>query len=131
MEEIKEKETEEKIEQKEERKTFYSEIKEQIDGLFEHNQSEKYLEDMIPDSKWVKVEFEDSGDYYVFGLIYKDDQLVYICYGVPGVWQASPPKQLSGYPVWLPLDENRRDGFGYWLTYQDAETGESVKAIIE
>lgn len=115
----------------EEKSTFYSEIKEQIEKLFKENKPEDYLEELIPSSKWVKVELEEGGDYYVFGLIYEGDELKYVCYGVPGIYQKTPPRELSGYPVWFPLDSEKREGFGYWLTYQDAGTGESIKAIVE
>ncbi len=130
-------EVEEKIEDKEEKVEhevtldFYNDIKSQVDVLFAENKAEEYLEQTIPNSKWVKVEFDESGDYYVFGLVYDEDVLKYVCYGVPGVHSLKPPKQLSGYPVWFPVDQDREDGFGYWLSYQDAGTGESVKAIIE
>ncbi len=115
----------------EEKPSFYSEIKDQIEKLFNENKEEEYLEELIPNSKWVKVEVEDGGDYYVFGLLYEENKLRYVCYGVPGVYQKNPPRELSGYPVWFPLDEGRREGFGYWLTYQDADSGESIKAIVE
>lgn len=111
--------------------SFYDEIKPQVETLFEKNPAETYLMDMIPNSKWVKVEFDQGGDYYVFGMLYENDMLKYICYGVPGIYQKQPPKQLSGYPVWFPLDSRKREGFGYWLSYQDAGTGESIKAIVE
>ena len=77
------------------------------------------------------MEYEESGDYYVLGLIYEEDELKYVCYGVTGIYQKNPPRELSGYPVWFPLDKEKREGFGYWLTYQDAESGKSVKAIVE
>lgn len=109
---------------------FYQEMKQQIDSLFENNPNEDYLEQLIPDSKWVKVNIDSNGDYYVLGLIYEDDKLKYICYGVPGVYQKFPPRELSGYPIWFPLDENKPEGFGYWLSYQDADSGESVKAVV-
>ena len=115
----------------EEQKTFFEEIRSQVDNLFEKNPTEEYLQELIPNSKWVKVEFENGGDYYVFGLLYDGDALKYICYGVPGVYQKTPPKQLSGYPVWFPLDKEKNEGFGYWLSYQDAESGESIKAVVE
>jgi len=111
--------------------TFYAKLKEQIDRLFENNPEEEYLEKIIPNSKWVKVEYEKEGDYYVIGLVYENNNLSYLCYGVPGVYQKTPPKELSGYPIWLPLDSNKKEGFGYWLAYQNADTGESIKAIIE
>lgn len=121
----------EESQEKQDKLTFYQEIKAQIDKLFEKNPQEEYLENLLPNSKFVKVELEGGGDYYVFGLIYDEDKLKYICYGVPGVYQKNPPKELSGYPVWFPLDKTKTDGFGYWLTYQDAESGESIKAVVE
>ncbi len=111
--------------------SFYNKLKSQIDRLFENNPEEEYLEKIIPNSKWVKVEYEADGDYYVVGLVYENDNLSYLCYGIPGVYQKTPPKEIAGYPVWLPLDIDKREGFGYWLAYQNADTGESVKAIIE
>lgn len=109
---------------------FYMEMKPQLDDLFANNPSEDYLQDLLPNSKWVKVKTDEIGNYYVLGLIYEDENLKYICYGVPGVFQKNAPRELSGYPVWFPLDENKPQGFGYWLSYQDADSGESVKATI-
>ncbi len=111
--------------------SFYKELKPQIDNLFASNPSEEYLEKLIPQSKWVKVSVDESGNYYVLGLIYDEQKLLYICYGVPGVYQKNAPRQLSGYPVWFPLEESKPQGFGYWLSYQDAQSGESIKAIVE
>ncbi len=111
---------------------FIDDIKGQIDKIFENNPKENFLEEMIPSSKWVRVEFDDDGDYYILGLVYdENDNIKYICYGVPGIYQKTPPKQLSGFPVWFPLDVDKKESFGYWLTYQDAESGESIKAIVE
>ena len=109
---------------------FYLEMKPQLDEIFAHNPSEEYLQDLLPNSKWVKVKIDEEGNYYVLGLINEDDKLKYICYGVPGVYQKNAPRELSGYPVWFPLDENKPQGFGYWLSYQDADSGESVKATV-
>lgn len=109
---------------------FYSEIKSQIDDLFDNNPQEEYLAKMLPNSKWVKVKVDDYGNYYVIGLVYEENELKYICYGVPGVYQEIPPRQLSGFPVWFPLDEGNPQNFGYWLSYQDADSGESVKAVV-
>lgn len=109
---------------------FYLEMKPQLDDLFANNPSEDYLQELLPNSKWVKVKIDDNGNYYVLGLIYEEQKLKFICYGVPGVYQKDAPRELSGYPVWFPLDENKPQGFGYWLSYQDADSGESVKATV-
>ena len=106
-------------------------LKSAIDLLFKNNEKEEFLESLIPNSKWVKVEYEESGDYYILGLIYEQDELLYIVYGVPGIYQKMPPKEISGYPVWFPLDANKPESFGYWLSYQDAKTGENIKAVVE
>ena len=119
----------ENTEKKEKISNFYLEMKPHIDNLFDKNPAEEYLENIFKDSKFVKVKL-DEDNYYVVGLIYDDAQIKYICYGVPGVYQQNPPKELSGYPVWIPIDEDKPQDFGYWITYQDAVNGESVKAII-
>lgn len=111
--------------------TFFDEIKGQVETLFQKSDREEFLEGLIPNSKWVKVEYEESGDYYILGLIYDNDELQYVVYGVPGVYQKNPPKEISGYPIWFPLDKEKRESFGYWLSYQDARTGQSIKAVIE
>ncbi len=123
-------EKEEQPQQAEKEPMFFDKLKPQIDKLFEKNPVESNLQSLIPSSKWVKVEYEDDGDFYVFGLLYDEQENVkYVCYGIPAVFDQQPPKELSGFPIWLPL--NQQDGFGYWLTYQDASTGEPVKAIME
>ena len=107
------------------------EIKERVDDLFKNNSREEYLEEIIPNSKWVKVDFQEGGDYYILGLIYEDDEIEFVVYGVPGVYQKNPPKEIAGYPTWFPLDKTKPESFGYWLSYQDAKTGDSIKAMVE
>ena len=51
--------------------SFIGDIKGQIDDLFENNPKESFLEEMIPNSKWVRVEFDGEGDYYILGLAYE------------------------------------------------------------
>lgn len=111
---------------------FIDKLKPQIDKLFEKHPLEENLQKLIPASKWVKVEYEDDGDFFVFGLLYDEfDCVKYVCYGVPSVFDEAPPEELAGFPIWMPLDKENAKGFGYWLTYQDASTGEPIKAIID
>lgn len=110
-----------------EQATFFDGIKEQIDSLFGKYPDEEFLNDIIPNSKWVKIDYEQNGEYYVVGLMYEDDKIKYVCYGVPGMYSAEPPVELAGFSQWLPLDSTKPQGFGYWITYQDADTGENVK----
>ena len=86
------------------------------------------LSQIIPFSKWVKIDNEESGDYYVLGLIYEDDSVKYICYGVPAMYSNEPPKELKDCAQWLPIDSTKEKEYGYWITYQDAASGDNVKA---
>ena len=111
---------------------FLDRLRPQIDKMFEENPTETNLQELIPSSKWVKVEYEDDGDFYVLGLIYDEEQNIkYVCYGVPAVFEEEAPKELSGYPIWISLDRDDPKGFGYWLTYQDAITGQPIRAIMD
>ncbi len=106
--------------------TFFEAISEQVEDLFNSYPSEPNLEALIPNSKWVKIDYENNGNHYVLGLIYEDITLKYICYGVPGQYSATPPAELDGYSQWLPLNANEPENNGYWVVYQDALSGESV-----
>ena len=118
------------FEEKEENNIFYEEISGQLNSLFEKYQAEKTLENIISNSKWVRIDYEDSGMYYVVGLIYENEKVKYICYGVPGIWAENCPEELNGLAEWLPLDENDPHGKGYWISYQDATSGENIKIEV-
>ena len=109
---------------------FYDEIKEQIESLFSRYPEESFLNEIITNSKWIKVDYEDSGEYYVIGLIYDDGKIKYISYGIPGEYKIKPPRELSENAQWLPLDPNKPEDLGYWLTYQNAENGETVDVNV-
>ena len=107
-------------------KNFYEQVKSQIDELFEQYEPEQTLQDLLPNSKWVRVRYENSENFYVLGLIYEDNQIKYISYGLPADNPKTPPRDLQEYAQWLPIDTNNPDGKGYWLVYQSAESGESI-----
>ena len=112
--------------------SFLGSLRPQIDKLFADNPVDENLQQIIPSSKWARVDYGDEGDFYVFGLLYDESgEVKYVCYGVPAVYEEELPKSLSGYPIWLPLNQDKKEGFGYWLTYQDAVTGQPVKAILD
>lgn len=124
---------EDDISYKEEEKedTFFDGVKEQIESLFNKYPEDEILKQIIPDSKWVKIDYEDKGEYYVVGLLYEKGKIKYVCYGVPSTYSDEPPKELKGFASWLPIDANKEQGFGYWITYQDADSGENVKLDYE
>ena len=109
---------------------FYDEIKGQLSLLFERYPEETFLTEIIPNSKWVKVDYEDNGQYFVIGLLYENEKVEYVCYGMPGEFSTKPPRELGDLSQWLPLDPEKPNELGYWIMYQDAETGENVEIKI-
>ncbi len=104
---------------------FYFAVKPQIDEMFVCYPAEETLNAIVPNSKWVRVDADD--DYYVVGLLYDLEAPSFICYGVPAVQKAAPPRELADMCVWLPADLAQKDGKGYWVIYQSAVNGQIVK----
>lgn len=103
---------------------FYNLIHGQIDELFEMYPQDDILQRLIPNSRWVKIDYENNGKEYVLGLIFADEKIKYICYGVPGAYEKLPPEDLQKYSQWISINDENNDG--YWLMYQDADSGESI-----
>jgi len=112
-----------------EEQTFYEQVKQQISALFEKYEVDETLQQIIPNSKWIKVDYERKQEYYVLGLIYDDNNqnVVYISYGIPSTNSKVPPEDLKDYAQWLPKDFSNPEQAGYWIVYQDAITGETIK----
>ena len=105
----------------EEKTGYYLGISDRIDELFVVYPAEKGLSEAIPDSEWVKVNY-DGEDYYVVGRLKDNGKVRFLGYGVPGKESVKPPKAADGIAQWFPL--SGMDGYdGYWLFFQDAETG--------
>ncbi|MBQ7227526.1 MAG: hypothetical protein IJX05_03925 [Clostridia bacterium] len=104
--------------------SFYESVKDQLERLFSKNSRFERLERILPESKWIKIDYDESGKYYLVGVI--GNPVRYLCYGVPGDYSPTPPSDLVGYCQWLALDENDPSGKGFWIMYQDGVTGKSV-----
>ena len=109
--------------------SFYHQIKPQIDSLFVKYKNEELLESIISNSKWIKVEYENNEEFYVLGLVYNDDltMVEYISYGIPSQDNLNPPEELKEYAQWLPIDFDNQKYKGYWIVYQEAKNGETIK----
>ena len=104
---------------------FYERMKDEIDKILSKYPKEAALEEMIEDSKWVKISYGEGG-FYVFGVLYSGGKPKYICYGVPTKQSETPPQSMEGLASFLPASPEDTQG-GYWVMYQDAETGASIK----
>jgi hypothetical protein len=104
-----------------EKSGFYISISDKIDELFVVYPVEKSLSAVIPDSEWVKINY-DKDEFYVVGRLYENNKVAYLGYGVPGVEKVKPPKAAGNIASWMPVSD--LEGYeGYWLFFQDAETG--------
>ena len=108
--------------------SFYDKMKGEIEGLLAAYPEESALCALIEESKWVKINYGDD-KYYVFGVIYSEGNPQYLCYGVPTEGGANPPESMAGLASFLPANADGSGG-GYWVMYQDADTGASIKIDI-
>lgn len=102
---------------------YYDRVAEELEKVFRDHPSEEILNKNVPDSRWAKVPYGE-GRHYAVGVISSGGAPAYICYGVPGKYQSDPPKELKGYCSYMPLSLFDLTGEGYWMMFQDAETGE-------
>lgn len=100
---------------------FYGRMRGDIEKIFATYPKEEKLESAMEGSRWAKVPY-GSGKFYVFGVLSVEGSPRYVCYGVPSADGANPPASLAGCASFMPVD-----GGGYWIMYQDAGTGVSVK----
>ena len=101
-------------------------IKEQLDELFDRYPPEENLNRLVDNSYWVKINADYDNKYYVVGIIKNKQDIKYICYGVPGNYNIEPPIEMKDYSQWLPTDIKDPYTNGYWVMYQDADTGENI-----
>ena len=103
--------------------TFFEQISPSLNALLENNEEDLTLQELIENSKFAKIYYEDSQEFYSVGLIYEDGQEKYICFALPCTAGNPPPNNLAKYSQYLPVDDN----LGYYLMYQNADTGENVE----
>ena len=102
---------------------FYDKMRAEIEGLFSAYPPAEELCAAIDCSKWVKISYGDDS-FYVFGVIFSDGAPKYICYGIPAKDSAAPPASMRGLASFL--DVKTEHGEGFWIMYQDADTGASI-----
>ncbi|MDE6551079.1 MAG: hypothetical protein K2M44_06270 [Clostridia bacterium] len=102
---------------------FLDSVKDNLDKLFDTYPLDDELCAVTPSSRWVRVPTEDD-NYYVVGITEEEGNPRYLCYGIPDKDNSVPPKGHPECRDWLPIEE---DGRGYWMMYQDLDSGEIVK----
>lgn len=101
---------------------FYDKMRGEIEEIFATFPPFEELCAAVDGSKWAKISYGDDS-FYVFGVIYLNGAK-YICYGIPAKDSVAPPASMRGLASFLPLETEY--GVGFWVMYQDAQTGESI-----
>lgn len=100
---------------------FYERMRPDIEKIFSAYPKEPDLEKAMEGSRWAKISYGEN-KYYVFGVLSVEGVPRYVCYGVPSLNSENPPKSLENSASYMPVENG-----GYWIMYQDANTGVSVK----
>lgn len=101
---------------------FFNAVKEDIGVLFEKYPSHISLRNVIPNSKWVKINY-NKNNYYVVGVIGKEKLPLYIVYGVQGSLD-NKPSNLKNCRF-IPESLYQLNGKGYWCMFQNAKNGKT------
>ena len=107
---------------------FLNDIIYQLDEMFTRYPDDDVLKSIIPNSRFVRV---DANPSYVLGVIYEDNMMKYIAYGVPATYNSLPPSDLGQHYQWLPLNPNDVMSDGYFMIFQDALNGTLVEINFE
>lgn len=99
---------------------FYTQVRTQLDEIMRSYPEDAELQALVTDSRWVRVPVADD-DYYVVGVVSPLDRPRVICYGVPDADGKHPPECSNACRQWMELEKGGR---GYWMMYQDADSGE-------
>ena len=105
---------------------FYRNVRSRLEEIMTANPREEELEKLIPESKWVKV-FYDDEEYYVVGILSEAGEVTFLAYGVPGIEGIKPPKEAEELCDFLAIPGTV--GEGYWLMFQNAKNGDIMKSI--
>ena len=127
----------EKVESFKENQTFFNEedyyerqencylkIKDKLNNLLNSHQEFNELNSVFDESKFVKIQYDDTR-FYIVGAIYEKGDIKYVCYGVKGEYN-SMPKELDGYCRFVPKNCFDLYGDGYYLIFQDAKNGKII-----
>lgn len=98
---------------------YYNSVRRQICKVFLQFPPYYPLINKYPSSFFVKIDFPSSSKYFVLGVLQKDNQIKYICYGLPAEKEGVQDKDF----VFV-----RNNPVGFYMLFQDATTGQITVA---
>ena len=107
------------------KENYYQTVREKLDKILDSYERDYSLCSLIPNSNFVKINY-DKDRFYSVGIVYELGAIKYVCYAVMGNYLSSPP-ELSSYCEFIPLSPYNPLKDGYYVIFQNAQTGEIVK----
>ncbi len=98
--------------------TILNSITPQFKYIFENYNLNEELTNLIPNSKFVKI--NENSEEYSIGAIYEDENIKLICYAIKCNYNTPPPEELGKHYQWLPLDKEDPLSEGYYMVFQDS-----------
>ncbi len=102
--------------------TYYKEIKERIDEAFSRFPPDTRLKGSFPYSDWVRA--EDA----LLGIVYAEGMPRYLCVAVEK--RGDPPEEMKSNCSFVPAGPFSEEE-GFWVVFQDADTGAYVRVYDE
>lgn len=98
--------------------TYYDSVREKVEEAFAKFPKAEALSTAVTDSEWIHA----NGAY--LGIVYRNGQPRYLC--VAAEANGDPPEEMKENCVFVPKTPFTEDE-GYYVVFQDADTGEVVK----
>ncbi len=101
--------------------TYYNEVRERLEEAMKKFPSDGRLKGAFPHSDWVKT------DGALLGIVYEEGIPRYLCVAVER--KGEPPADMGERAVFVPAAPYSEEGF--WVVFQDADTGETVQVSMQ
>ena len=98
--------------------TYYNAVRERLEDAFRKYPADGRLKSAFPRSEWVK------GEGALLGIIYEEGRPRYLCVATEAA--GDPPEEMKENCVFVP-ETPFSDEKGFYVVFQDADTGEYVK----
>lgn len=105
------------------RDNYYAQIKNDLNKFFDTYPKNEELEKKVWGSKWVKI--QTDYDYSV-GVIFEDNKPSIIAYAIPYDDYNEIDMEKLEFGEWLQIGDSLEDKRGYFVYYQNAQTGEMI-----
>lgn len=103
---------------------YYDRVKQKLEQIISTHEKDGELCKVIPGSEFVKIHY-DNDRYYSVGRVRSGEGVKYICYAVRGEY-GETPTELNNYCRFVPSSQFSPLSEGYYVIFQDAETGNVI-----